>query len=124
MISKPAAPSDPEDLGSWYLIRRKLERLRMLGKEYLHHKGERPAPPAEAEAGRPPPPRTQAGLWLRDQDEVLGRIKNLVLLFDPGDFIDELKEAGKAGKKRVSVDTGPFEGLTSYDLFYYLRSLI
>lgn len=65
-----------------------------------------------------------SGLWMRNQDEVMARVQNYILLFDPEDPLGE--------KFRDDHDQGPsdddnkekYYGWTAYDLYYYIRGLI
>ena len=59
------------------------------------------------------------GFILRNKSNVLHRIQNYVLLFNSNDSIEIMKKNNPQGSERNDL-----HGWTSYDLFYYLRSLI
>jgi len=77
-------------------IYRTLMRIRREQKSYLFDKGNKS--------------ENYAGLWMRDKNEVLGRIKNYALLFSKEVIDKENKEH--------------FCGWNAHDLYYYIHSLI
>jgi hypothetical protein len=84
----------------WHPIVHRLKRLRTIQRGHFEYLGR--------------PGQKAGGLWLREKDQVLERIKNLLFLFPR-------PQAGVAIPEQLQEQ---LRGLTSYDLFHYVRSLI
>jgi len=93
-----------------------LRQFRRGQKAYLLQLGSPPTPGAKS--------RETGGLWMRERTEVLSRIKNLVFLYDPKEFCQKHSAVSDETDGAAHDPWGPFQALTAYDLFYYLRSLI
>jgi ppGpp synthetase/RelA/SpoT-type nucleotidyltranferase len=81
----------------WEKIYRILEYVRREQRSYLFDRGDKT--------------KNHAGLWLREKEEILWRIKNYVLLFSETEDIEESNK-------------NEFLGWNAHDLYYYIRSLI
>jgi len=122
-LSRPSSPPAAQLVLVLDRLYDQLVRLRSNQKAYLFYRG--------SPHGKPDWP----GLHLRGREEVLHRIQQYALLFSPAldAATHTVQPATKAGQPKppspthgnwTEGDVQGIRGWTSYDLFYYLRSLV
>lgn len=117
--------NDILSIAEYQFLARMLTLIRRGQKSYLFYKQEPPKKTEEEKEKKESEENEKnPGLWLREKENVLNRIKNYILLFDPNVPTSEDGKKKEGEEEAAAECNSEFAGWTAYDLYYYVRSLV